>query len=183
MAGRSRATSPIPNCGPSAIIARPGSIICASAIARRKRSARCTKAPWIFTWDPTRCASAACWNGHLDRCAGRKIRRTAPPMRCFRSRPPRAAARSISHRDCGASLAGDAPQVYRGLNATYGLLSGDFPGFLEIAVHHRTAAGAQIGALLHHADGDPRNVRDLGAAEAERVAGTHLLRLGAEGKA
>ena len=33
MAGRSRATSPIPNCGPSAIIARPGSITCASATA------------------------------------------------------------------------------------------------------------------------------------------------------
>ena len=63
------------------------------------------------------------------------------------------------------------------------LLSGDLPGFLEIAVHHGTATAAQLRPRLDHAGGDPRNVRDLGAAEAECVAGTHLLRLGAEGKA
>jgi ABC-type dipeptide/oligopeptide/nickel transport system permease component len=50
-------------------------------------------------------------------------------------------------------------------------LSGDLPGFLEVVVHHGTATAAQIGPLLHPAGGDPRNVRDLGAAEAERVAG------------
>ena len=47
-----------------------------------------------FTSAPSRCASAACWSGRSDRCAGRKRRRTAPPTRCCRwSRPRRAAVR------------------------------------------------------------------------------------------
>ena len=52
MAGRSRATSPIPNCGPSAITARPGSIICASATAPRNPNARCISARSISIIGP-----------------------------------------------------------------------------------------------------------------------------------
>jgi hypothetical protein len=71
-----------PELWTSAIIARPGSIICASAIARHNRSARCISAPWIFISGPTRCASTVLERPFPDRCAGRKIRRTAPPARC-----------------------------------------------------------------------------------------------------
>src|SRR5258708_30177299 len=53
----------------------------------------------------------------------------------------------------------------------------------QIAVHHSPATRAQIGPVLEHAGGNFRNVGDLGAAEAKRVAGAHLLRLGAKGKA
>src|SRR4029078_7274545 len=45
----------------------------------------------------------------------------------------------------------------------------------EIAIHHGTATAGEVGALLHHAGGDLRNVRDFGAAEAERIARAHLL--------
>ncbi|TDM99175.1 hypothetical protein CEE86_14180, partial [Lactobacillus crispatus] len=38
----------------------------------------------------------------------------------------------------------------------------------------------QLGAVLDHARRDLRDVRDLGAAQAEGVTGAHLLRLGAE---
>src|SRR4029077_10445162 len=95
----------------------------------------------------------------------------------------RAAAPSVSAPSWRASNAADVAQMFRGPAQKMKLLSGALPGFLELAVHHGAAAAAQIGALLDHAGGDPRNVRDLGAAEAERVAGTHLLRLGTEGKA
>jgi len=47
------------------IIARPGSTICASAIARPNPSARCINARLIFTSGPIRCASAACWSGRF----------------------------------------------------------------------------------------------------------------------
>ena len=50
-------------------------------------------------------------------------------------------------------------------------------------VHHGPAAAAQLGAMLEHAGGDRGNVRDFRAAQAERVAGAHLLRFGAEGEA
>src|SRR5690349_3473856 len=96
MAGRSRATSPIRNCGPSATIAQPGSIICASATARRNPSGRCTSARSTSIPDPTRSASAACWNGRSARCAGRKIPPTAPPTRSCRWWPRRRAAPDFS---------------------------------------------------------------------------------------
>ena len=134
---------------------------CASAIARRNRSARCISARWIFISGPTRCGSAECWNGRSARCAGRKIRPTAPPARCCRSPRRQEAARSVLRHQCGASTAGDAPCAFREpVQST---------GFLEVAVHHGTATAAQIGPLLHHAGGHPRECSDL--AEAERVAG------------
>src|SRR5258705_6602723 len=52
----------------------------------------------------------------------------------------------------------------------------------EVAIHDGAATRAQIGAVLVHAGGDLRDVRDLVAAQAEGVAGAHLLRLGAEGE-
>ena len=53
---------------------------------RRSPSARCTSARSTFISAPTRSASAACWSGRSVRCAGRKIRPTAPPTRCCRGR-------------------------------------------------------------------------------------------------
>ena len=41
----------------------------------------------------------------------------------------------------------------------------------------------RFGAVLDHAGGDLRDVRNFDAAEAERVAGAHRLRFGAEGEA
>src|SRR5581483_5822482 len=52
----------------------------------------------------------------------------------------------------------------------------------EILVHHRAAARAQLGAMLHHAGGDRGNVRDVRAAELERIARALLARFLAEGK-
>ena len=64
------------------------------------------------------------------------------------------------------------------------LLRGDLAGlFAQIAVHHCPTARAQVRLVLDHAGGNFRNVGDLRAAQAEGVAGAHLLRLGAEGKA
>ena len=53
---------------------------------------------------PIRCASAACWSGRSDRCAGKRKRRTAPPTKYCRSPPPQreAAARRFQHRHSGA---------------------------------------------------------------------------------
>ena len=45
----------------------------------------------------------------------------------------------------------------------------------EVAVHHGAAARGKLSAMLEHAGGDPRNVRDLAAAEAEGVARALLL--------
>jgi len=45
------------------------------------------------------------------------------------------------------------------------------------------AAAGEAGALLHHAGGDLRDVRDFRAAKAEGVAGALRLRFGAESKA
>ena len=50
-------------------------------------------------------------------------------------------------------------------------------------IHDGSAAAAQLRTVLDHAGGDLRDVGDFGAAQAERVAGAHLLRLGAEGEA
>jgi hypothetical protein len=41
----------------------------------------------------------------------------------------------------------------------------------------------EIGTVLDHARGDLRNIGNFGAAQARRVAGAHLLRLGREGEA
>src|SRR3981081_4307059 len=49
------------------------------ARARPRPSRRCMRARWIFIPGPSRCASAGCWNGRSDRCAGRNTRPTAPP--------------------------------------------------------------------------------------------------------
>jgi len=53
----------------------------------------------------------------------------------------------------------------------------------QIAIHDGTAAAGEAGALLHHAGGDLRDVRDFRAAKAEGVAGALRLRFGAESKA
>src|SRR5262245_6101343 len=52
----------------------------------------------------------------------------------------------------------------------------------EVAVHHGTATRRKRGAMLVHAGGDLRNVRDLTAAEAERVARALLLGFRTVGK-
>src|SRR5580692_10939448 len=104
MAGQSRATSPIPNCGPSAITARPGSTICASATALPSPNARSTSAPTTTISAPIRYASAACWSARSARCASKKTPPTAPPPKSCRSRPPRAAA-AIESAGYASSLA------------------------------------------------------------------------------
>ena len=53
----------------------------------------------------------------------------------------------------------------------------------EILVHHGTAAGGEIRAMLDHAGGDLGNVGNFRTAEAEGVAGAHLLRLRGVGEA
>src|SRR5712672_3788547 len=53
----------------------------------------------------------------------------------------------------------------------------------QVAVHHQPAAAAQLAAVLDHAGSDRGDVRDLGTAELERIAGAHLLRFGAEREA
>src|SRR5882672_484520 len=64
-------------------------------------------------------------------------------------------AASVPRSTAGRSLLGQLAGLLRG----------------EIAVHHGAAVGAQIGAMLHHAGGDLRNVRDFRAAKAKRVTG------------
>jgi hypothetical protein len=61
------------------------------------------------------------------------------------------------------------------------LLSGNLSRLLhEIPIHHGPAASAQADPMLHHARRYAINVRNFRAAEAKRVPGAHLLRLGAE---
>ena len=83
MAGRSRATSPIPNCGPSAIIARPGSITCASATAHAIR-ARAASARHRFSSRPR--------SGSRPPHAGAAVRIGALEGRDSRPRRPRGLA-------------------------------------------------------------------------------------------
>src|SRR5439155_5987320 len=73
------------------------SITCASATAPPNPNARCIckRSPSIP--GPIRYGSAGCWSARSDRCAGRRIRPTAPPPKCCRwLRRRRAAARSFS---------------------------------------------------------------------------------------
>src|ERR1700759_3342879 len=53
----------------------------------------------------------------------------------------------------------------------------------EVLVHDRAAAWAQLRAMLHHAGGDRRDIRDFRAAELEGVAGALRPRFLAEGEA
>ena len=53
----------------------------------------------------------------------------------------------------------------------------------ESLVHHRAATGAQIRTMLDHARRDLRDVGDFRRAQAEGIAGAHLLRFGREGVA
>jgi hypothetical protein len=53
----------------------------------------------------------------------------------------------------------------------------------QVPLEDRSAAGAQIGSLFHHARRNARNIRNLGAAKAHRIPRAHLLRLRAESKA
>jgi hypothetical protein len=63
------------------------------------------------------------------------------------------------------------------------LLSGNLRRLLrKVFVHHVPATDTQAGALSHHASRDAGNVGDFRTAETKRIAGTHLLRLGAKGK-
>ena len=102
MAGRSRETSPIPNCGSNAIVARPGSTICASATARpgQRRKRNSGRSP--FTSVPARFASAECWSARWARC----VRRIARPTRPHRPRPPRRPPREPRGRNRSSSSGG-----------------------------------------------------------------------------
>ena len=60
------------------------------------RARAASAAPSIFISGPIRSASAACWSGRSDRCAGRKRPPTAPPTRSCRPPRPPAAARNPS---------------------------------------------------------------------------------------
>src|SRR5207237_8657430 len=71
-----------------------------SAIARRNPNARGINARSIFISALTRGVFAACWNGRSGRCAGRKTPPTAPPTRCCRSPPQRAA---VPDRACASA--------------------------------------------------------------------------------
>ena len=63
------------------------------------------------------------------------------------------------------------------------LLRGDLGLRRHVPVHHATAAGREVGALLDHARGDLGDVGNLGAAQAESIAGALLLGFRTEGKA
>ena len=176
MAGRSRATSPIPNCGPSAITARPGSIICASATARPSPNARCISRRSTSTSGPIRCASAACWSGRSARCAGRKRRRTAPASReCCRWSRAGAGGSSMHVARAAFTARGRSAPCRRPCSAGRGSASGRRAR--PIAIVHTGAAeardiaraGVVAGLLLRRGAGGAQNQRNNEKKSGHRV--------------
>ena len=182
-----------PNYGPSAITARPGWIICASATARRNPNARCISGRSTSTSVPSRSACAACWSGRSDRCAGRKTRPTAQPTKCCRSRPRRGAVLSRHSGACVARawnpfirvtcrpmdpglIASRCPQMRNCASGNDGEMIDYRPvgGKLQGLLTRLAEAGAVLLQARQH---DLVTIVHLGAAKPRRVAGAGVMAL------